>query len=64
MTEIELGALGRQCLSRRVAQHDTLCRHVATWEEQRNSAHAKVKWQFTTDQARVKLRSLCPSIDG
>ena len=64
MAEIELGALGRQCLARRIAQHDTLCRHVAAWEEQRNTAHAKITWQFTTDQARVKLKSLYPSVNG
>lgn len=63
MAEIELSALGRQCLARRIAQHDTLCRHVAAWEEQRNAAQAKVNWQFTTDQARIKLRSLYPSVD-
>ena len=64
MAEIELGALGRQCLARRIAQHDTLCRHVAAWEEQRHTAQSKVNWQFTTSQARIKLRSLYPSIDG
>ena len=63
MAEIELAALGRQCLARRIAQHDTLCRHVAAWEKQRNGAH-KITWQFTTSQARIKLKSLSPSIDG
>lgn len=63
MAEIELGALGRQCLARRIAQHDTLCRHVKAWEDQRNTGQAKVNWHFTTDQARVKLRSLYPSLD-
>ena len=64
MAEIELAALGRRCLARRIAQHDTLCRHVAAWEEQRNSAQTKITWQFTTSQARIKLKSLYPSIDG
>jgi len=64
MVEIELGALGRQCLARRIAQHDTLCRDVAAWEKQRNSAHAKVTWQFTTDQACVKLKSFYPSVQS
>ena len=63
MAEIELAALGRQCLARRIAQQDTLCRHVATWEKQRNNAQAKINWQFTTSQARIKLKSLYPSID-
>ena len=64
MAEIELSALGRQCLARRIAQHDTLRRHVAAWEKQRNAAQARVNWHFTTDQARVKLKSLCPSVQG
>ena len=64
IAEIELGALGRQCLAQRIAQHDTLCRHLTAWEAQRNSAQAKVTWQFTTSQARVKLKSLYPSLDG
>jgi hypothetical protein len=64
MAEIEFSALGRQCLSRRVAQHDTLCRHVAQWEDGRNATQAKVTWHLTTNQARAKLRSLYPSVDG
>jgi len=64
MAEIEPGALGRQCLARRIAQHDTLRRHVAAWDEQRNNAQTKITWQFTTSQARIKLRSLYPSVDG
>ena len=61
MAEIELAALARQCLARRIAHHDTLCRQLMQWEEQRNHAHAKVDWQFTTDKARIKLRTLYPS---
>ena len=64
MAEIELSALGRRCLARRIAQHDTLCRHNVAWKHQRNAAKAKVAWQFTTDQARIKLRSLYPSVEG
>lgn len=63
MAEIEFAALGRQCLAQRIAQHDTLCRHVAAWEEQRNGAQTKITWQFTTAQARVKLKSLYPSVE-
>ena len=60
----QLSAPGRQCLARRIAQHDTPCRHAAAREQQRNAAQAKVTWQFTTDQARIKLRSLYPSVEG
>ena len=58
VAEIEFSALGQQCLARRIANRDTPCRHVAQWEERRNAAQAKVNRHFTTDQARVKLRSL------
>ena len=61
MAEIELSALGRQCLSRRIAHQDTLKRQIAGWEEKRNAARPQITWQFTTQNARTKLRSLCPS---
>ena len=64
IAEIELSALGRQCLARRIAQQDTLRRKVEQWEDQRNATATKVVWQFTTEQARVKLRSLYPSLHG
>jgi hypothetical protein len=61
MAAIELSALGRQCLDRRIAKSETLRRHVAPWEDQRNNAKAKINWHFTIDQARNKLRNLYPS---
>jgi hypothetical protein len=64
MAEIELSALGRQCLSRRIAKRTTLVEQVGSWEKKRNEVAAKVDWQFTTADARVKLRRLYPSIDG
>jgi DDE superfamily endonuclease len=64
IAEIELSALARQCLSRRVAHPDTLRRQIGHWTRQRNAAGSKVAWRFTTADARVKLRSLYPSIDG
>ena len=63
MAEIEFSALGRQCLARRLAQHDTLRRHVAQWQDRRNATQAKVAWHLTTNQARAKLRSLYPSVE-
>lgn len=62
MAEVELSALARQCLARRIARRDTLARHIARWQEQRNAATAPVQWRFTTADARVKLRSLYPSV--
>ncbi len=61
IAEIELSVLGRQCLARRIAQQHTLQRKIEQWEQQRNTIATKVDWQFTTEQARVKLRSLYPS---
>ena len=61
MAEIELSVLARQCLSRRIAHQDTLERQIEGWEERRNAASPQIKWQFTTQDARIKLRSLYPS---
>jgi hypothetical protein len=62
MAEVELSALARQCLSRRIARQDTLTRHIQHWEERRNAAATTIQWQFTTADARIKLRSLYPSL--
>jgi hypothetical protein len=63
MAEIELGILGRQCLSRRIANIDTLRQETKAWEKNRNEAEAKVNWQFTTADARIRLRRLYPSME-
>jgi len=60
MAEIELSALVRQCLDRRIPDKDILIREVKSWEDQRNSEVIKVHWQFTTADARVKLKNLYP----
>jgi len=62
MAEIELSALARQCLDRRLADIEILCREVQAWQDQRNSEVVKVQWQFTTADARIKLRHLYPRI--
>jgi DDE superfamily endonuclease len=64
MAEIELSALGRQCLSRRIAHQDTLTRQIEGWEEKRNAARPQITWQFTAQDARVKLRSLYPTVQS
>ena len=64
IAEIELSVLGRQCLARRIAQQDTLRRKVEQWEDQRNATGTKVAWQCTTEQVRIKPRSLYPSHDA
>ncbi len=58
MAEIELSALARQCLDRRIPDKETLIQEVKAWEDQRNSEVVKVLWQFTTADARMKLRRL------
>ena len=64
MAEIELGILGRQWLSRRISNVDDLRREAWAWETARDTAGSKVDWQFTTEDARIKLKRLYPSIDG
>ncbi len=64
MAEIELSALARQCLSRRIAHQDTLERQIAGRAMKRNAAAPKIKGQFTTHEARIKLRSLSPSVQA
>ena len=62
MAEIELSVLSRQCLGRRIESAETLRREVAAWEEERNERMVTVDWQFTTADARVRLRRLYPTI--
>jgi hypothetical protein len=61
MAEIELSVLSRQCLDRRIESSEILRREVAAWEEERNERMIEVKWQFTTADARIKLRRLYPA---
>ena len=63
VAEMELSVLARQCLDRRIPDMETLRREVTAWERARNAAVVKVEWQFTTADARVKLRHLYPSIE-
>mgnify|MGYP006282787679 FL=1 len=60
MAEIEIGVLKRQCLNRRIYHAATLRSEVAAWQKQRNAADGLIDWQFTTDDARTKLRRLYP----
>ena len=62
MAEIELSVLARQCLDRRIPDREVLGREVAAWEAKRNAAGVKADWQFTTADARVKLKKLYPTI--
>ena len=60
MAEIEIGVLTRQCLDRRIYDAATLRAEVAAWQAHRNEADRLIDWQFTTGDARIKLRQLYP----
>ena len=62
MAESELAILFSQCLDRRIPDKPTLETEVAAWTKRRNSHNAKADWQFTSDDARIKLKHLYPSI--
>ena len=62
MAEIELSALVRQCLDRRLPDLTTLNQEVQAWQQQRNDEVVKVHWQFRTADARIKLQHLYPQI--
>jgi hypothetical protein len=64
MAEIELSALSRMCLDRRVPDKDVLTREVSAWESERNAKSVTVEWRFTTDDARIKLKRLYPIISA
>jgi transposase len=62
MAEIELSALSRQCLNRRIPDELTLHQEVQAWVTDRNSKVVKVDWRFSTADARIKLKRLYPKI--
>lgn len=61
MAEIELNVLGKQCLSRRMESIELMNDEVSAWQVQRNTFEAKIDWQFTTENARIKLKRLYPT---
>ena len=60
MAASELSLLSTQCLDRRIADQHTLTEEVAAWEDDRNKNHTKADWQFSTADARIKLKRLYP----
>lgn len=62
IAEIELSALTKQCLNRRIGDITMLSREVGAWEKKRNELGKNVDWRFTTKDARIKLRRLYPLI--
>jgi hypothetical protein len=63
MAEIELNVLMGQCLNRRIDNMGDMKKEVQAWQTHRNNKEAKIKWQFTCDDARIKLLKLYPSIN-
>lgn len=62
MAELELSALGRQCLNRRIPDAQTLATECGAWAKERNNSTVTINWHFTAPDARIKLRRLYPSI--
>jgi hypothetical protein len=63
MAEIELNVLMGQCLNRRIGTLEEIIKEVQSWETYRNNRNAKINWQFTADDARIKLKKLYPTFD-
>ena len=62
MAEVEINVLRSQCLERRNPDRETLCREVAAWQHDRNGSVKPVNWRFRTEDARINLKSLYPSV--
>ena len=62
MAEIELSVLARQCLSERMDDKENLKEQVAAWQVRRNASAVTIDWRFTTEDARIKLKRLYPTI--
>ena len=63
MAESELGVLSSQCLDQRIPDKKTLINEIDAWQKSRNKHHATADWQFTTADARVKLKRLYPQFE-
>ena len=62
MAEIELYILNHQCLNRYISDKDRIIQEVNAWQKQRNNKEVKINWQFTNENARIKLNRLYPSL--
>jgi len=62
MAEIELSILSRQCMGRRIPDQETLKKEISAWQEKRNVMALPMEWRFTTEDARVKLKKLYPTL--
>ncbi|MDP8207202.1 MAG: IS630 family transposase, partial [Candidatus Electryonea clarkiae] len=55
--------ISRQCLNQRIGNKEKLTSEISSWEKEKNQTNSKIDWQFTTKDARIKLRKLYPSIE-
>ena len=62
IAEIELSVLARQCLNQRIDTLEKMSSETTAWQDRRNGLEAKIDWQFTTDDARIKLKRLYPTL--
>jgi len=62
MAEIELSILSRQCMDRRIPDQETLKTEILAWQEKRNAIARPMEWRFTTEDARIKLKKLYPTL--
>lgn len=64
MAELELSVLARQCLRQRLPDQTAMREAVTAWAARRNASIHIIDWQFTTDDARIRLRRLYPAFDA
>jgi recombinational DNA repair ATPase RecF len=62
IAEIELAALARQCLQRRIGTPEQMRQEIAAWQQERNQAQVTIHWRFTTTDTRIKLKKHYPSL--
>jgi len=62
MAEIEFSHLSRQCLDRRIESKEILQQEVTAWMAERNQQQTSMQWQFTVEDARIKLKRLYPLV--
>jgi hypothetical protein len=62
MAEIELSILSRQCMDRRIPDQETLKKEIFAWQDKRNAIACPMEWRFTTEDARIKLKKLYPTL--
>lgn len=63
MAEIEQSVMAQQALIRRIPDRETMKQRTTAWRKQRNESEATVDWQFTPEEARIKLKQLYPKIN-